>query len=179
MGPLHLALASFSPPPPLPLLLQYQVQMGDLQSRTLNLSVWHAEAAWRNVFLGEVEVPLGLWDWTYTQPVWQDLQPRVGGTESLPCVSVFGGSCRQRGGSPVSGRAEGKDRHALHFNEDLIQPPSPLPTPRSSTPVSPSFHSPSPCLYPLLPPLFSLPPFLSGQSESRVSYQSWKHRSLD
>uniref|UniRef100_H3DHW8 Synaptotagmin-like protein 1 n=1 Tax=Tetraodon nigroviridis TaxID=99883 RepID=H3DHW8_TETNG len=56
---------------------RYQVQMGDLQSRTLNLSVWHAEAVWRNVFLGEVEVSLGLWDWTYTQPVWQDLQPRV------------------------------------------------------------------------------------------------------
>lgn len=61
------------------LLLQYQVQKGDLQSRTLNLSVWHAEDVWRNVFLGEVEVSLGLWDWTYTQPVWQDLQPRVGG----------------------------------------------------------------------------------------------------
>lgn len=51
--------------------------MGDLQSRTLNLSVWHAETMWRNVFLGEVEVSLGLWDWTYTQPVWHDLQPRV------------------------------------------------------------------------------------------------------
>lgn len=45
----------------------------------MNLSVWHAEAVWRNVFLGEVEVSLGLWDWTYTQPLWQDLQPRVGG----------------------------------------------------------------------------------------------------
>lgn len=30
------------------------------------------------MFLGEVEVSLGLWDWSYTQPVWQDLQPRVG-----------------------------------------------------------------------------------------------------
>lgn len=43
----------------------------------MNLSVWHAEPLGRNVFLGEVEVSLGLWDWTYTEPVWQDLQPRV------------------------------------------------------------------------------------------------------
>ena len=60
------------------LIIQYKVRLGDLQSRTLNLSVWHAESLGRNVFLGEVEVSLGPWDWTYTQPVWQDLQPRVG-----------------------------------------------------------------------------------------------------
>lgn len=58
---------------------QYKVDVGELRSRTLNLSVWHAESLGRNVFLGEVEVSLGLWDWSYTQPLWQDLQPRVGG----------------------------------------------------------------------------------------------------
>ncbi|XP_017280025.1 synaptotagmin-like protein 1 isoform X2 [Kryptolebias marmoratus] len=57
--------------------LRYKVRIGELRSRTLNLSVWHAEALGRNVFLGEVEVALGLWDWTCTQPLWQDLQPRV------------------------------------------------------------------------------------------------------
>ncbi|XP_039977024.1 synaptotagmin-like protein 1 [Xiphias gladius] len=57
--------------------LRYKVRIGELQSRTLNLSVWHAEPLKRNVFLGEVELALGLWDWTYTQPLWQDLQPRV------------------------------------------------------------------------------------------------------
>uniref|UniRef100_A0A3B4X7K3 Synaptotagmin-like protein 1 n=1 Tax=Seriola lalandi dorsalis TaxID=1841481 RepID=A0A3B4X7K3_SERLL len=57
--------------------LRYKVRMGELRSRTLNLSVWHAEPLGRNVFLGEVEVSLGLWDWTSTQPLWQDLQPRV------------------------------------------------------------------------------------------------------
>uniref|UniRef100_A0A3Q1J0M5 Synaptotagmin-like protein 1 n=1 Tax=Anabas testudineus TaxID=64144 RepID=A0A3Q1J0M5_ANATE len=57
--------------------LKYKVRIGELRSRTLNLSVWHAEPLGRNVFLGEVEVSLGLWDWTCTQPVWQDLQPRV------------------------------------------------------------------------------------------------------
>ncbi|KAF3707510.1 Synaptotagmin-like protein 1 Exophilin-7 Protein JFC1 [Channa argus] len=57
--------------------LKYKVRVGELRSRTLNLSVWHAEPLGRNLFLGEVEVPLGLWDWTCTQPLWQDLQPRV------------------------------------------------------------------------------------------------------
>uniref|UniRef100_I3J1N9 Synaptotagmin-like protein 1 n=1 Tax=Oreochromis niloticus TaxID=8128 RepID=I3J1N9_ORENI len=57
--------------------LRYKVRIGELRSRTLNLSVWHAEPLGRNVFLGEVEVTLALWDWTCTQPLWQDLQPRV------------------------------------------------------------------------------------------------------
>lgn len=57
--------------------LRYKIRFGELQSRTLNLSVWHAESLGRNMFLGEVEVSLGLWDWTSTQPLWQDLQPRV------------------------------------------------------------------------------------------------------
>uniref|UniRef100_A0A3Q3L1F5 Synaptotagmin-like 1 n=1 Tax=Labrus bergylta TaxID=56723 RepID=A0A3Q3L1F5_9LABR len=55
----------------------YKVRKGELPSRTLNLSVWHAEPLGRNVFLGEVEAALGLWDWSCTQPLWQDLQPRV------------------------------------------------------------------------------------------------------
>ncbi|KAM7384166.1 hypothetical protein PAMA_011489 [Pampus argenteus] len=57
--------------------LRYKVRISELRSRTLNLSVWHAEPLGRNVFLGEVEVSLGLWDWSFTQPLWQDLQPRV------------------------------------------------------------------------------------------------------
>uniref|UniRef100_A0A668AKR4 Synaptotagmin-like protein 1 n=1 Tax=Myripristis murdjan TaxID=586833 RepID=A0A668AKR4_9TELE len=57
--------------------LRYKVHIRELRSRTLNLSVWHAEALGRNVFLGEVEVVLALWDWTTTQPMWHDLQPRV------------------------------------------------------------------------------------------------------
>ncbi|KAM8840998.1 synaptotagmin-like protein 1 isoform 2-T2 [Spinachia spinachia] len=57
--------------------LRYKVRVGELRSRTLNLSVWHADPLGRNVFLGEVEVSLGLWDWTCSQPLWQDLQPRI------------------------------------------------------------------------------------------------------
>ncbi|XP_033831399.1 synaptotagmin-like protein 1 isoform X2 [Periophthalmus magnuspinnatus] len=57
--------------------LRYKLRVGELRSRTLNLSVWHAEPLGRNVFLGEVELALGGWDWTCTQPQWQELQPRV------------------------------------------------------------------------------------------------------
>ncbi|KAJ0054977.1 hypothetical protein NL108_008693, partial [Boleophthalmus pectinirostris] len=57
--------------------LRYKLRVGELRSRTLNLSVWHAEPLGRNVFLGEVELALGSWDWTCTQPLWQELQPRV------------------------------------------------------------------------------------------------------
>lgn len=57
--------------------LRYKLCIGELRSRTLNLSVWHAEPLGRNVFLGEVELALAVWDWTCSQPLWQDLQPRV------------------------------------------------------------------------------------------------------
>nr|XP_061808804.1 synaptotagmin-like protein 2 [Nerophis lumbriciformis] len=56
--------------------LKYKVRENELKSRTLNLSVWHSEPLARNVFLGEAEVVLGLWDWDFMQPLWQDLQPR-------------------------------------------------------------------------------------------------------
>ncbi|KAK0134939.1 Synaptotagmin-like protein 1 [Merluccius polli] len=57
--------------------LKYKVPVGELRARTLNLSVWHAESLGRNIFLGEVELPLASWDWASTQPQWHDLQPRV------------------------------------------------------------------------------------------------------
>ncbi|XP_024920864.1 synaptotagmin-like protein 1 isoform X2 [Cynoglossus semilaevis] len=56
--------------------LKYKMKINELRSRTLNLSVWHDEPLGRNVFLGEVEVPLSHWDWTCTEPLWQTLQPR-------------------------------------------------------------------------------------------------------
>ncbi|KAF3833816.1 hypothetical protein F7725_025020 [Dissostichus mawsoni] len=57
--------------------LRYKVRVGELRSRTLNLSVWHAEPLGRNVFLGEVEMSLSNWDWNSSLPLWQDLQPRI------------------------------------------------------------------------------------------------------
>ncbi|NXY62687.1 SYTL1 protein, partial [Callaeas wilsoni] len=57
--------------------LKYKLEKRDLQGRTLNLSVWHHDSLGRNLFLGEVEVALGAWDWANTRPEWFSLQPRV------------------------------------------------------------------------------------------------------
>ncbi|KAI4544649.1 hypothetical protein MG293_004915 [Ovis ammon polii] len=48
----------------------------ELRGRVLSLSVWHHESLGRNIFLGEVEVPLDTWDWD-SEPTWLPLQPRV------------------------------------------------------------------------------------------------------
>ncbi|XP_030644416.1 synaptotagmin-like protein 1 [Chanos chanos] len=57
--------------------LRYKVRRPDLKARVLSVSVWHQERVKRNVFLGEVEVPLSRWDWGQSQPTWHNLQPRV------------------------------------------------------------------------------------------------------
>ncbi|NXD16769.1 SYTL1 protein, partial [Nothocercus nigrocapillus] len=59
--------------------LKYKLEKTDLQGRTLNLSVWHHDSLGRNLFLGEVEIALGTWDWANTRPEWFNLQPRRGG----------------------------------------------------------------------------------------------------
>ncbi|XP_031320325.1 synaptotagmin-like protein 1 [Camelus dromedarius] len=56
--------------------LRYSVPQAELQDRVLNLSVWHRESLGRNIFLGEVEVPLDTWDWD-SEPTWLPLRPRV------------------------------------------------------------------------------------------------------
>ncbi|KAM6370911.1 LOW QUALITY PROTEIN: synaptotagmin-like protein 1 [Pluvialis apricaria] len=57
--------------------LKYKLEKRDLQGRTLNLSVWHHDSLGRNLFLGEVEIALGAWDWANTRPEWFSLQPRT------------------------------------------------------------------------------------------------------
>ncbi|XP_061870730.1 synaptotagmin-like protein 1 [Colius striatus] len=57
--------------------LKYKLEKRDLQGRTLNLSVWHHDSLGRNLFLGEVEIALGTWDWANTDPEWFNLQPRM------------------------------------------------------------------------------------------------------
>ncbi|NXO11295.1 SYTL1 protein, partial [Oriolus oriolus] len=71
--------------------LKYKLEKRDLQGRTLNLSVWHHDSLGRNLFLGEVEVALGAWDWANTRPEWFSLQPRGRG------------ACGQTGGSGPAG----------------------------------------------------------------------------
>ncbi|XP_067282231.1 synaptotagmin-like protein 1 [Pseudorasbora parva] len=57
--------------------MKYKVRRLDLQARVLSMSVWHLERMRRNLFLGEVEVSLGQWDWSQSQPAWHNLRPRV------------------------------------------------------------------------------------------------------
>ncbi|XP_069751625.1 synaptotagmin-like protein 1 isoform X2 [Narcine bancroftii] len=57
--------------------LTYKREKADLQSRTLNLSVWHRDHFGHNLFLGEVEISLELWDWRNTEPTTYALQPRI------------------------------------------------------------------------------------------------------
>ncbi|XP_077006783.1 synaptotagmin-like protein 1 isoform X2 [Tamandua tetradactyla] len=56
--------------------LRYSVPQAELRGRVLSLSVWHRESLGRNIFLGEVDVPLDTWDWG-SEPTWLPLQPRV------------------------------------------------------------------------------------------------------
>ncbi|XP_054427476.1 synaptotagmin-like protein 1 [Pteronotus mesoamericanus] len=56
--------------------LRYSVRQAELPGRRLNLSVWHRESLGRNIFLGEVDVPLQTWDWD-SEAIWLPLQPRV------------------------------------------------------------------------------------------------------
>ncbi|ERE85961.1 synaptotagmin-like protein 2 isoform 3 [Cricetulus griseus] len=93
--------------------LRHSVQQADLPGRVLNLSVWHRESLGRNIFLGEVEVPLDTWNWD-SEATWLPLQPRVPpspdelpsrGFLSLSLKYVPAGS--EGGGQPLSGE--------LHF----------------------------------------------------------------
>ncbi|XP_044527318.1 synaptotagmin-like protein 1 [Gracilinanus agilis] len=56
--------------------LRYSVEQAELGGRVLHLSVWHHESLGRNLFLGEVEVPLGTWDWA-SESAWLPLQSRT------------------------------------------------------------------------------------------------------
>ncbi|XP_012666851.1 synaptotagmin-like protein 1 [Otolemur garnettii] len=56
--------------------LRYSIPQAELRGRVLSLSVWHRESLGRNIFLGEVEVPLDTWNWD-SEPTWLPLRPRV------------------------------------------------------------------------------------------------------
>ncbi|XP_051892611.1 synaptotagmin-like protein 1 [Pristis pectinata] len=84
--------------------LLYKLEKAELQSRTLNLSVWHRDHFGHNPFLGEVEITLEHWDWTNTKPTTYTLQPRIAappsmnqskGQLSLSLKFIPAGSCDQ------------------------------------------------------------------------------------
>lgn len=93
--------------------LRHSVQQADLPGRILKLSVWHRESLGRNIFLGEVEVPLDTWNWD-SEATWLPLQPRVPPSpDELPSRGLLSLSLKyipagsEGGGQPLSGE--------LHF----------------------------------------------------------------
>ncbi|XP_019341815.1 synaptotagmin-like protein 5 isoform X1 [Alligator mississippiensis] len=57
--------------------LKYVISHTQLETRTLQLSVWHYDRFGRNSFLGEVEIPLDSWNFENQRDEWFVLQPKV------------------------------------------------------------------------------------------------------
>ncbi|XP_014668262.1 PREDICTED: flocculation protein FLO11-like [Priapulus caudatus] len=53
------------------------ISLRELQTRTLWLSVWHDDKLGRNVFLGEVQIPLNTFNFQDTMPGWYPLTSRI------------------------------------------------------------------------------------------------------
>ncbi|XP_068886276.1 synaptotagmin-like protein 5 isoform X3 [Aphelocoma coerulescens] len=57
--------------------LKYVISHSQLETRTLQLSVWHYDRFGRNSFLGEVEIPFDSWNFENQGYQWFVLQPKV------------------------------------------------------------------------------------------------------
>ncbi|XP_053164036.1 synaptotagmin-like protein 5 isoform X2 [Hemicordylus capensis] len=57
--------------------LKYVISHTQLETRTLQLSVWHYDRFGHNSFLGEVELPLDSWNFENQAEEWFMLQPKV------------------------------------------------------------------------------------------------------
>ncbi|XP_070318017.1 synaptotagmin-like protein 5 [Odocoileus virginianus] len=57
--------------------LKYTISHAQLETRTLQLSVWHYDRFGRNSFLGEVEIPFDSWNFDNPSDEWFVLQPKV------------------------------------------------------------------------------------------------------
>ncbi|NWZ36684.1 SYTL5 protein, partial [Brachypodius atriceps] len=57
--------------------LKYVISHSQLETRTLQLSVWHYDRFGRNSFLGEVEIPFDSWNFDNQGDEWFMLQPKV------------------------------------------------------------------------------------------------------
>ncbi|XP_014732322.1 PREDICTED: synaptotagmin-like protein 5 [Sturnus vulgaris] len=57
--------------------LKYVISHSQLETRTLELSVWHYDRFGRNSFLGEVEIPFDSWNFENQGDEWFVLQPKM------------------------------------------------------------------------------------------------------
>ncbi|XP_007433313.1 synaptotagmin-like protein 5 [Python bivittatus] len=58
-------------------MLKYVISHTQLETRTLQLSVWHYDRFGHNSFLGEVEIPLDSWNFENQADEWFMLQPKM------------------------------------------------------------------------------------------------------
>ncbi|XP_071076416.1 synaptotagmin-like protein 5 isoform X3 [Desmodus rotundus] len=65
--------------------LKYTISHSQLETRTLQLSVWHYDRFGHNSFLGEVEIPFDSWNFENPSDEWFVLQPKV---ESSPDIGL-------------------------------------------------------------------------------------------
>ncbi|XP_072471281.1 synaptotagmin-like protein 5 isoform X2 [Notamacropus eugenii] len=66
-------------------ILKYTISHTQLETRTLQLSVWHYDRFGRNSFLGEVEIPFDSWNFENPSDEWFVLQPK---TEFAPDIGL-------------------------------------------------------------------------------------------
>lgn len=67
-----------------PGFLQYVISHSQLETRSLQVSVWHHDRFGQNRFLGEVELTFDTWELDTQIEEWYALQPKVG-----PQISPF------------------------------------------------------------------------------------------
>nr|XP_033800654.1 synaptotagmin-like protein 4 isoform X3 [Geotrypetes seraphini] len=70
-------------------VLKYGITESSLATRTLQLSVWHHDRFGRNIFLGEVELPLDSWNFESQAEECLLLHPK--GTADIDSLSLFKG----------------------------------------------------------------------------------------
>ncbi|KAM4699869.1 synaptotagmin-like protein 5 [Discoglossus pictus] len=58
-------------------VLRYVISHTQLETRTLQLTVWHNDRFGRNSFLGEVDIPLDSWNFENKDDEWFTLQPKM------------------------------------------------------------------------------------------------------
>ncbi|KAM6985095.1 synaptotagmin-like protein 5 [Aplochiton taeniatus] len=65
--------------------LRYVISHSQLETRTLQLSVWHHDRFGHNSFLGEVELTFDAWEFDTELEEWYSLQPKADGSmDSMP-----------------------------------------------------------------------------------------------
>ena len=70
---------------------QYNISQGDLENRTLWVTVWHSDRFGRNDFLGEVTIPMDLHRFGDTTPKTYTLQSRVSRAQLIHILTLKGG----------------------------------------------------------------------------------------